>query len=360
MRHPITCCSLSILNILMLGTDAREWIVNSNASYSRAVDNISIGDTITMLEGEYSGQMCCPKVISVPNVTIRAKKAYTVVIDCNSSSQHLVVNAPNFKFFGISLMNGFSEDAGGCVLVNASQSLYENGKLENCVTYGTGGGMMLTSHATRVTFINMEITQSSAANGGAAYVNGALEIRQSLAVSDNAASNFGGGLFLNSGSAASFDGAAQFANNTASIRGGAVYAIAASIDISGNVTFVGNAATDFTRSTAGGAVFAKLGTSVVAGPGSAVAFRDNSCAYEGGAAALITGSTWLTGGTTLLAGDLMILRALTEMIIQKYNHYTMIIQKYNHYALLLRALHCNIMYCAATRINDMINNVSKL
>jgi predicted outer membrane repeat protein len=129
----------------------------------------------------------------------------------------------------------------------------------------------------------------SAVSGGAVYVNtGSRLFARSLTVENCSATLHGGGIFLNA-SSMTMEGASTLRNNTANTRGGAVYAIsAADVTLGGVLLFERNAVLSTAGNIAsyGGALFASSAT-VTMPVGSALTFLANSCVSLGGAMVMI-------------------------------------------------------------------------
>jgi predicted outer membrane repeat protein len=256
-----------------------------------------------MRGGLYTGLECCAQIIYKSNITIRAHLKQHVIIDCSSESRHLNVIGTSFQLIGISLINGFTNDAGGCVLVNADGASFSNVKLQNCKSNGIGGGMMLNTSAGKVVLTDVEFTRSSALHGGGIYVasNVTLRVHQRLSIGKNEASSYGGGIFFNALSVSSFEsGDFLFVDNTAGLGGGAIYMTASRMSWSGNVTFTRNTA--LATSSSGGCLFANSSASIVATAGSIVQFQENSCPFQGGAVALFAATTMLVHGRITFVG----------------------------------------------------------
>jgi predicted outer membrane repeat protein len=289
---------------LLAISDGVEWLVDSNASYIEAMQNLSSGDIVTMGRGVYSGSLCCGQVIRVSNVLIRSQNMSDVTIDCVSQHRHFDIIAPNVSIEGIALINGFSRDSGGCVSGNTTGISLSMCRLENCSSLGNGGGMLLGLLA-GATLQNVTIQRCSAVTGSAIFVsnNATLNVVQQLIIRLNSASTIGGGMYLSAYSTIRINATyTEFSNNTASSRGAALYAAALStlVVLSGNVSFLRNAVTS-SVSAAGGAMFVTQG-SVVVNAGAAVLFQENTCGGDGGALALVSRSSWQAFGNVSFVG----------------------------------------------------------
>jgi hypothetical protein len=267
-------------------SNSSEWIVNSNTTLVDALENMSSGDLVTLQDGTYSGRRICNTTIRTSNITFQAvNESSSVRIDCGSSSRHFIVLGQNVTFSGISFINGFSRDAGGCLSVNGTGLVLRNCRVERCITTSTGGGIMSLTVGGDILLENTRFLSCSAVSGGAVYVNtGSRLFARSLTVENCSATLHGGGIFLNASSMTT-EGASTLRNNTANTRGGAVYAISAvGITLSGVVLFERKAVLSTAGSVApyGGAFFASSAT-VTVPVGSALTFLANSCVYQGGA-----------------------------------------------------------------------------
>ncbi len=261
-----------------------------------------------MQEGNYSGPDICGKVISTPNVTIRAEIMGKVIIDCTARSRHFSIVARDVRIEGLSLINGFAQQSGGCVYVNESGAVLQDCILERCITSGNGGGIVLASAGSELLLHRTAIQICSALNGGGVFVNASARVRllQTGIIQRCTASTFGGALYLSAGANATIDAESfVFLNNTANTRGGAVYATTrAYLSLSGKIKFTSNGILVNSASAVGGALFAAAST-ILIGTESVVQFQQNYCIYSGGALALYTGTIWQARGNVSLIGALL-------------------------------------------------------
>jgi predicted outer membrane repeat protein len=272
-----------IATFFHINTEATEWIVTSNESLADAIRNVSIGDTVMVHDGLYRS---CNQIIRASNVTIQALSDMKVTIDCNQSSSHLIIYGENVRVKGIVFINGFSVQSGGCVKVVGKGAVFQNCRFERCRSSMYGGGIFLTSTAGNVTIFNLEIMACKAVFGGGMYADMYVHLRihGRTIFKENAASQFGGGICLATGSRAELDvQTCDFHGNSANANGGGIYSGTARISISGDVRFTKNSA------VAGGALllWASLATFESS---SKISFKENSGIQFGGAVLLASGS----------------------------------------------------------------------
>ena len=272
-----------IATISIFHIEAMEWIVNSNNSYADAIRNVAFGDTVTLKDGLYMG---CNQVIRVSNITIQALSVLKVVIDCNSSSSHLIIVGENVRVQGIAFVNGFSTDWGGCVGVFGNGVILQDCRFERCRS-SYGGGIFLSSAATISTIFNVEITGCNAALGGGLFADqfARLMAYGHIILKENTASELGGGIYLNTSARLEMDvQRSEFLGNRAIRYGGALFAAAGSrIWMSGEHNFVKNSASQ------SGALHFEMNFATFE-TGSTINFRENWSGNGAAALLLISGS----------------------------------------------------------------------
>jgi predicted outer membrane repeat protein len=289
------CTILRVGAILCLCLHAgcvREWIVDSNESYADAQSRLSVGDTVTMMSGVYSGNKSCGIAINASYITLRAQVPGSVTINCNNSSRHLTLSGSNIILHGIIFVDGFSQDSGGCIFLNQSDCIIQDCNFSRCSSSSNGGGIVTAEFVRNVTISSAVFKFCSAAYGGAIFLTGAAFARlqgRSNFQYNKALSN-GGGIYLSDGAGIEFNtSSTNFTNNIVNLKGGAIYVgSACNFLLSGVALFANNSA--ISSSGAGGALFI-TNSSVMLTGNSDLVFRDNICLGSGGAVALFSGST---------------------------------------------------------------------
>lgn len=282
-----------------------EWHVNSNSTLVQALMNLSTGDKIIIQDGIYSGPYVCNNTIKVSNVSIQAANKGNVTIDCGSTSRHFAILGSSVTIFGITMLNGFSKDPGGCLYVNGSGLLLQYCSIRRCTTTSTGGGIMLAATGAEIVLYNSQFSACSALSGGAIYLNLASRLLgQNVIIEYCAAALYGGGIYLNTASSMTVSETSVLRGNTANTRGGAIYsATKASITFGGSVLFIKNAVVSTSGSVApyGGAIYA-IGSSLTTSDGSSLSFTGNTCVYVGGAVVLSSSSALEVNGQLQFVG----------------------------------------------------------
>ncbi len=180
---------------------------------------------------------------------------------------------------GVIYALGTGDRAGGIELVNDS-SVYRG-----TATVGDGGAIALFGSNLIITDGNIGVSSnngfSTAANNGggifASQSSVSLNSSQSRVIW-NEAGNFGGGIYADTGTTVTVNGA-LFNNNDADVSGGAIYFDGTSLQVTGGAQFVGNTTVTLTTNQGGGALYLGDGDVVVDG----ALFTDNQSATLGGA-----------------------------------------------------------------------------
>jgi hypothetical protein len=269
-------------------TNAMEWIVNSNDSYSEAIRNVSFGDTVTIEVGLY---VSCDQIILASNITIQASIALKVVIDCNRSSSHFRIFGENVRFQGITFVNGFSDLTGGCVSVFANGVIFKDCQFKQCRSI-YGGGIYLSSAVRNATLFNLFVSGCKATFGGGLYADRSVGmlILGHLALETNTASDSGGGMYMAPRSKIEMNvRMSEIRGNSAEAHGGGFYGIGMSLSFSGENLFVNNVA------KFGGGFFSNVNL-VTFESNSSTVFKENSGSDSGGAMILVGGNVMYSQG----------------------------------------------------------------
>jgi predicted outer membrane repeat protein len=289
---------LAFLTFYIADTEAIEYIVDSNDSFVDAIHNISFGDIVTIMGGSY---LRCNQEIRASNITIRALPNMKVVIDCNRSSSHFIIIGESVRVQGITFMNGFSLELGGCVKIFGKGAMLQDCRFERCDSR-YGGGIYLASAADAVTVINLHVVGCKAVFGGGLFANSSVRLLMlgRINFQGNTASESGGGLYLASGSVTAMDVQTSGINdNRANVVGGGIYLASARISISGDINFVNNSAV-----SAGGGL-ALMWSLATFESGSTISFRHNSFCLIGCAVSLISNSLLYSVGYISFEGMLV-------------------------------------------------------
>ncbi|MCL2743176.1 MAG: hypothetical protein FWE67_04925, partial [Planctomycetaceae bacterium] len=214
-----------------------------------------------------------------------------------------ITNTGNTAFDGNTTVN-----VGGAILANGGLTITNTGTL----TFTGNQSTDVTSRAGAIySGGNVTIGQgitfggTNAADGNSAFEGGAIYLAATAAslsldgtlFQNNTAGGYGGAVrFNNAASTLTNTGNTQFIDNTATINGGAIYAVGALTITNtggGTLTFTGNQATG--ASGTGGAISANGNVNI----GSGVTFDSNLASVGGGAIFLQTTATQLSlDGTT--------------------------------------------------------------
>ena len=137
-----------------------------DTSWKSHVEAASAGTIVRFHPGVYHGEC---NVAVPPSVTLAtASPSSAVIIDCKSSGRHFLVadGIRGVSFVGLSLVNGLTDDDGGCVLMGQDASLaVHNVSFRNC-SAGRRGGAVFVGHRGRLVATNSHISRCNAQHQG--------------------------------------------------------------------------------------------------------------------------------------------------------------------------------------------------
>jgi PKD repeat protein len=149
--------------------------------------------TITLTSGQIS---------LTKDLTIVGPGAGDLIIDGNASSRVFsITGGANAFLYGLTLQNGSSSGAGGCVYANDQETdvILSHVLVRNCASNLIGGGVHISQG--RLTLIATTLTGNSAPDGGGAGLSnlGTLTVINST-IAGNSAASYGGGIADGNGS----------------------------------------------------------------------------------------------------------------------------------------------------------------
>jgi hypothetical protein len=142
----LDCCVPCFSNSM-----ARGLIIVGNAIFSRFQDALSFDFTfpptmLQLLPGVYTQGGNCRSTVTYDSVQIIGVcGSKFTTIDCNRSEFHFKLTGRNVTIQGLTLVNGFSVEDGGCISIRPPASginLVESFLL-NCISYQNGGAISL-------------------------------------------------------------------------------------------------------------------------------------------------------------------------------------------------------------------------
>ena len=161
-------------------------------------------------------------------ITIKADKGATVTIDAGNEGRVFTVSS-TATLRDLSLTGGMTNDLGGAIYLNGGNLTLNNVNISDC---GAGkGGAIGTTAGSSLTVTNSKFSENIAMYGGAIYVAGEADIRESK-FADHEYTTYGGGIYLNTTSPVSIS-SNTFTGNDAD-KGEAIYVEDGSPVLSGN------------------------------------------------------------------------------------------------------------------------------
>jgi hypothetical protein len=178
----LDCCMPCSVNSLARGS-----IVVGSDFFPRLEEALSFNYSLPpkmlqLLPGVYPRPGNCESTINYDSVQIIGVcgNAFTK-IDCNKSAFHFKITGRNITIQGLTLVNGFSSENGGCIAVTppaTGMTLVDNFLL-NCVSYQNGGAISFSSKDLQQFSQSVEISIigecriencSAKDSGGAVYI----------------------------------------------------------------------------------------------------------------------------------------------------------------------------------------------
>ncbi|WP_458405488.1 right-handed parallel beta-helix repeat-containing protein, partial [Methanobrevibacter sp.] len=147
-------------------------------------------------------------------------------------------NSADFTVQGTGFMGNDAAGDGGAVYLNSTGNEVINSIFNDNTAHGDGGAVY--AEGSENTIIDSEFTLNTADNGGAVYVDGDADIKNSTFTSNQANIN-GSAIYLNSVSEDTVISNDTFDSNTAHVSGGAIYIRNSDVSVE-NSTFAQNGA----------------------------------------------------------------------------------------------------------------------
>jgi predicted outer membrane repeat protein len=164
---------------------ARGLIIAENRFFPRMEAALSFNYSrqlklLLVLPGVYPAPGNCKSTINYDSVQIIGVCGHQFTkFDCNGSSFHFKVTGQNITIQGLQLMNGNSDENGGCIAITppATGITIIDTFLLNCFSEKNGGAISFTdqlqeSHSIAISILGESSIEScSAVNGGALYIS---------------------------------------------------------------------------------------------------------------------------------------------------------------------------------------------
>ncbi len=174
------CCLPCSINAM-----ARGLIIAENRFFPRMEAALSFNYSrqlklLLVLPGVYPAPGNCKSTINYDSVQIIGVCGHQFTkFDCNGSSFHFKVTGQNITIQGLQLMNGNSDENGGCIAITppATGITIIDTFLLNCFSEKNGGAISFTdqlqeSHSIAISILGESSIEScSAVNGGALYIS---------------------------------------------------------------------------------------------------------------------------------------------------------------------------------------------
>ena len=176
------CCIACENNKDASGAVILENILFSNITSAVLSSIVNSTSKFSLLPGVYQGADNCG--INVPNYASRmigVCGALYTSINCNNSLYHFKVMGYSFELNGLTLINGFNADNGGCVsmMTPGAVLMLTDSKLIHCISYQNGGAINMNnvdmsqqSQSASVSITGKSSIENCSAklNGGALYL----------------------------------------------------------------------------------------------------------------------------------------------------------------------------------------------
>jgi hypothetical protein len=167
----------------------RGGVVRGNSIYSSLSDALSSNlsnslnsNNLELLPGLYTGiENCHLSLVENQMHIIGVCGAHFTAIDCGKLYYHMKISGRNFILEGLTLLNGFSYQNGGCIAIAlpATGITVVDSVLYHCVSYQNGGAISFDGTSPDVVSQNLSITIrgnsriencSASQKGGAFYI----------------------------------------------------------------------------------------------------------------------------------------------------------------------------------------------
>ncbi len=196
-----------------------------------AVDAAIDGDYIALTDGTFEGDGNRDIVVPAKQIYINSQSGnyLTCQIDCDGTARsphrgfHFTTaeGTGNAQLQGVGIINGYVLDGGGGIWIEGADPTITNCAVAFCVVdndNGTGGGLRVSDGGAPM--VNMSLFSiNSAGKGGGVAIDGAAGTFNHCEISDNIATNLGGGVYIQASELAQF-GFSDIISNEAPYAGG--------------------------------------------------------------------------------------------------------------------------------------------